>query len=907
MFKDYVPQTGIGDDDNWERLSGIPTGNVTTVLDNNNTALYAVSFYDKYGRVIQSVSQNHLGGWDRVSNEYDFVGNVTLSKQEHLIPSNDTIETWQRFTYDHGNRLTKTEHRIGNDPLDWIIMSEMQYNEIGEMVQKNIHSQDNGSRYWQSVDYKYNIRGWLTNINSGFLSDDNMIIAHDENLEGLEMVIGLTIDTIHYDLEYIEDKRGPNDKIKVEISDNKTIESELVIPGTINEGEANESEVLYLYAIGDDDGEDYTTMLPLDGYSFLFDLNQLHINSSSTVHDVLLAIDTKIIAELDNQNVDDVDQLEIVRNHVAVYVLNTLGISYLNEDGDDLFGMDLLYNNPPSSLGAASQYNGNISGIKWQSVNDEKAKCYGFNYDKLNRLKEAQYGEWDNSGTWSYHADRYTVENFQYDLNGNILSLKRYGLNMYNGEDMGFGTIDDLTYSYAGNGNQLTAVEDVVSDMSFHSNDFSDGTSTGSGEYTYDVNGNMISDANKGISVTYNHMNLPTEIDFGNNNKIIYLYLANGTKLKKTVEYTSSNNDTKDYVGSFNYTDGAIECILTGEGKLSPDAGASNGFRYEYYHKDHLGNIRMTFSDLNENGSIEDDTEVLQENHYYPFGMEMMGLETPQIGAEDEYKYNGKELQVEHGLNWYDYGARFYDAQLGRWVVIDPLNEFMPSNNPYGYTYNNPYRFIDPNGKVPWPVNKTFGRFKRRVSSWFGPRKVDNNAKATTNHKGLDINLGYGDNDFGAPVISTHDGKVHKVKESTDGNGGRSVTIQAKDGSFQTYYAHLSLISVEEGQNVNEGDKIGEIGASASGKEDGSDTHLHYAIQKKNSKSGKMQWYDPTEGKGNEEKNIVNPQSWVDSSNEELENAMKNIVEAGRVGNMEDVSKWIETFERLQDKQNKDK
>jgi RHS repeat-associated protein len=687
------------------------------VLDNNNTALYAVSFYDKYGRVIQSVSQNHLGGWDRVTNEYDFVGNIILSKMEHKVPSDNLIETWQRFTYDHGNRLTKTEHRIGDDPLDWIIMSEMQYNEIGEMVQKNIHSQDNGSSYWQSVDYKYNIRGWLTNINSGFLSDDNMIIAHDENLEGLEMVIGLTIDTIHYELEYIEDKRGPNDKIKVEISDNKTIESELVIPGTINEGEANESEVLYLYAIGDDDGEDYTTMLPLDGYSFLFDLNQLHINSSSSVHDVLLAIDTKIIAELDNQNVDDVDQLEIVRNHVAVFVLNTLGISYLNEDGDDLFGMDLLYNNPPSSLGAASQYNGNISGIKWQSVNDEKAKCYGYNYDKLNRLKEAQYGEWASSGTWSHNADRYTVENFQYDLNGNILSLKRYGLNMFNGTDMGYGAVDDLTYSYTGNGNQLTAVEDVVSDMSFHSNDFSDGSSTGNGEYTYDVNGNMISDANKGISVTYNHMNLPTEIDFGNNNKITYLYLANGTKLKKTVEYTSANSDTKDYVGSFNYVDGVIECVLTSDGKLSPDAGASNGFRYEYYHKDHLGNIRMTFSDLNGNGSIEDDTEVLQENHYYPFGMEMMGLETPQIGAEDEYKYNGKELQVEHGLNWYDYGARFYDPNIIRFHSIDPLAETYNYQTPYSYAINNPILFIDKNGEGPGNPLEEIGNLCAKIEN----------------------------------------------------------------------------------------------------------------------------------------------------------------------------------------------
>ena len=63
------------------------------------------------------------------------------------------------------------------------------------------------------------------------------------------------------------------------------------------------------------------------------------------------------------------------------------------------------------------------------------------------------------------------------------------------------------------------------------------------------------------------------------------------------------------------------------------------------------------------------------------------------------YKYNGKELDTKKGLNWYDYGARHYDATLGRWLVVDPLAEKYYAWSPYNYCANNPVKFIDPNGK----------------------------------------------------------------------------------------------------------------------------------------------------------------------------------------------------------------
>jgi len=89
--------------------------------------------------------------------------------------------------------------------------------------------------------------------------------------------------------------------------------------------------------------------------------------------------------------------------------------------------------------------------------------------------------------------------------------------------------------------------------------------------------------------------------------------------------------------------------------------------------------------------------QVIEENNYYPFGLKHAGYNGLSGNPSYQYKYNGKELQQETGM--YDYGARFYMPDIGRWGVVDPLAEKMRRHSPYDYAFNNPMRFIDPDGR----------------------------------------------------------------------------------------------------------------------------------------------------------------------------------------------------------------
>ena len=346
------------------------------------------------------------------------------------------------------------------------------------------------------------------------------------------------------------------------------------------------------------------------------------------------------------------------------YAYNVRG--WLTGISGSKFTQNLYYNNGNGT----AKYNGSISSMTWKAGNESTIRGYKFTYDGFSRLMNATYGETAGINT---NTNRFSENVTAYDKNGNIKTLQRYGQTAASS----YGLIDNLTFTLAGN--QLSRVDDAAAASAYNGGfEFKDGVKQAN-EYTYDSNGNLTKDLNKGISnISYNCLNLPSAVTFSDGSTIAYTYGADGTKLK-TVHKIGSTTTTTDYCGNVIYENGVQKLLLTEEGYVTLSDG-----KYHYYLKDHQGNNRVV---INQSGTVE------EANHYYPFG----GV-FASSGNVQPYKYNGKEYDSKKGLNWYDYGARHYDAVLGRFTTNDRFAEKYYSMSPYQYGANSPVGNIDVNG-----------------------------------------------------------------------------------------------------------------------------------------------------------------------------------------------------------------
>jgi RHS repeat-associated protein len=341
-------------------------------------------------------------------------------------------------------------------------------------------------------------------------------------------------------------------------------------------------------------------------------------------------------------------------------------------------------------------YGGNVQTMRWKQGDYRK---YTFTYDNLSRLKAAAFSEGKPSENFSTA--------YEYDQHGNMTHLTRYGQT----GSTTYGIIDSLTYTY-NNSNQVRNITDAGPNVALGaSQDFKDYTKGTGIEYTYNANGAMIKDLNKGISaITYNILNLPRQMDIKSpvaEARNEYVYSAGGQKLKVIQKWNPSYSTapavgtdintgaltltkTTDYTGNKIYENDTLKMILTDNGYFDYSAN-----KYYFYVRDHLGNNRVV-ADQNSNR--------VQSIQYYPFGM-AMSISTGQ--DKQRFKYNNKELDLMHGLNMYDYSARHIDMTNPLFTTMDPLAEKYYSASPYAYCLNNPVRFVDRDGRAPGDIFKT--------------------------------------------------------------------------------------------------------------------------------------------------------------------------------------------------------
>lgn len=315
------------------------------------------------------------------------------------------------------------------------------------------------------------------------------------------------------------------------------------------------------------------------------------------------------------------------------------------------------------------RFNGNISYMTLK-YNNEKDITYRFQYDGLSRL-------YNTNCFIDGYMDMERNVGFEYDKHGNIVGMGRLGLAAPETPAM----IDYIILDYKGN-QIIKAVDEGIVPTLSGSADFRS-RSTEEIQYFYDANGNMTGDLNKGISnITYNYLNLPSSLSISNeigSATNTYIYSAEGRKLS-----VKKNGFKTDYVGNIIYENDQFKRLLVDGGYYEKDIYGNN--IYYFYIQDHLGNNHLV---VNQNGG------VIQTTEYYPFGL----VNVVSSGqAAQPYKYNGKELDGDRGLNLYDYGARYMDPALGRFTTIDPLTEKYYNMSPYAYVMNNPMRYSDPLG-----------------------------------------------------------------------------------------------------------------------------------------------------------------------------------------------------------------
>ena len=312
--------------------------------------------------------------------------------------------------------------------------------------------------------------------------------------------------------------------------------------------------------------------------------------------------------------------------------------------GEKLFSMELLYNDPGDNLRNNKLYNGNISQSIWKTASDNSRRYYNYYYDDLNRIRNANYYSWSERSRFN--------GSFSYDKNGNLQRLYRRGAVVENPEVRNYrdyGTMDNLNYTY--DGNQLTKVKDTGKKQY----GFIDGADTDQ-EYRYDLNGNMIADANKGISkIYYNHLNLPTKIEFETKRSVIYYtYDASGSKLKKEVARYGLPSKFTEYAGNYIYENNELQFFNHSEGYATPNNLGK--FDYIYQYKDHLGNVRLSYTknpNSNQETIFTDGFESMStwDRSANNFGHSLTALDTSK---KKSGSYSGR-IDDNYPVNWEKY------------------------------------------------------------------------------------------------------------------------------------------------------------------------------------------------------------------------------------------------------------
>ena len=703
------------------KVKGQVVGSKTKMLDGSNTWLKNTVYYDDRYRVIQTVGDNQFGNTDRSSTKYDFAGRAIQTKTTH-IDATATTTLAENYSYDHASRLLEIDHSINGATA--ITMVKNEYNELGELIDKKLHSTD-GTNFEQSVDYRYNIRGWLNRINDASLSDGEndyfgMELGYNNSLSG-------TGNTALYNGNISGAKwSNYNGGTGIESAYNYSYDA----MNRIKEADFLEKNSTWADV----------TKFGLNG--LVYDLNgniknltRYHTSTSTPMDSLTYGYQgNRLMSVLDNG--DDTEGFKDGNTTGNDYAYDDNG-NMVSDQNKDITSITYNHLNLPKLVtftgNRSITYTYDAAGIKLKKVaNDNgtaKTTQYsgGFIYEdgQLQQLATAE-GRIRKKDNGSFVYDYYlkdhlgntritfTTENEVVEYLATMetelatyedslflnLSTRDSSLPIANTTNEP-GITNNETARLRGNdvarqigpGKLLEVNRGDVVDMeanAYHTGSYTDNGSN-LGSYVATLVGMITSTApigNEG-SIIQNSVN--------NNSSLIFVG-ANGD--------TNAPRAYLNYIlfdQNFDYLDAGFEQVgsttntyhsLT-KSKTIPE----KGYIYVYVSNESNNSFDVYFDDLR---ITHTKSKVLQEDHYYPFGANISALSsTAPLSKPNKYKYNGNEEQTDFDLGLFDFNARFYDPVLGRFTGIDLLAELQEFYTPYHFSYNNPSSNSDPSGLMP--------------------------------------------------------------------------------------------------------------------------------------------------------------------------------------------------------------
>ena len=370
------------------------------------------------------------------------------------------------------------------------------------------------------------------------------------------------------------------------------------------------------------------------------------------------------------------------------------GTKYNTETTYDELGRTDRIKYPDSEL-VSYRYNGGF--LEAVAIGAETHVRYS-GYNAFGQPGTAGYGNGQNVVTTAY--EYYSTNNrlksidtygpsplqdlaYQYDNVGNITSITD-SIQSNRSQTFSYDHLDRLTQAYSSAYGTITYSYNQIGNMTYNSKvgSYAYGTkphavtSAGPYAYSYDTNGNMTS--KNGVSIQYNYDNMPKAI-----NGTTFVYDSSGQRVKKTYSGVATV-----YIGKlYECTSGTCtKYIFAGSNRVAMKTGSS----VYYYHTDHLGSSSVMTNTSGNN---------VEELYYYPYGKTRVNSGTLNV----KHKFTGQELDAETGL--YNYGARYYDPEIGRFVSADSIvPDFSDpqSLNRYSYCRNNPVILTDPSGHFFW-------------------------------------------------------------------------------------------------------------------------------------------------------------------------------------------------------------